>query len=152
MIDDENDSNMMTITNGVCIGWYYDASPSSEDFSWTALSPAQSCNICEVDKSKGRVGLLKWMDFRKTSKGGEGGAGRYNYMGQFNILVKYVHFNKLVSMLNFIFWDDVSYLTSFSAILSGKGRAVNVFHHLETTWISCAAEVVERFCFVRKND
>ena len=26
------------------------------------------------------------------------------------------------------------YLTSLSAILSGKGRAVNVFHHLETTW------------------
>ena len=29
-----------------------------------------------------------------------------------------------------------SHLTSLRAILSGKGRAVNVFHHLETTWNS----------------
>ena len=36
---------MMTITNRVCIGWYYDASPSSEDFFWRALSQAQSCNV-----------------------------------------------------------------------------------------------------------
>ena len=69
------------------------------------------------------------------------------YIAQFNILVQFT-FWPIIVHVKFHFLDDIIYLTSFSAILSGKGRAVNVFHHLETTWISNIETGMAQICTV----